>query len=71
MQVFVIISKEQRWNNDKCKCECKKLIDKGSCDGGFIWNLSNGECECDKLCDIGEYLGYENYKCRKKLVAVN
>ena len=26
------------------------------------------ECEYDKLCDTGEYLDYENGKCRKKLV---
>ena len=26
------------------------------------------ECECDKACDVGEYLDYENCKCRKKLV---
>ena len=39
------------------------------CDKGFIWNPSNCECECDKSCDIGEYLDYENFKCRKKLVA--
>ena len=31
-------------------------------------NASNSECECDKTCDIGEYLHYENCKCRKKLV---
>ena len=42
------------------------MIDKGSCDKGFIWNPSN--CECDKLCDVGEYLDYSNYKYRKKLV---
>ena len=23
---------------------------------------------CDKSCDVGGYLGYENCKCRKKLV---
>ena len=44
------------------------MIDKGVCDKGFIWNPSNCECECDKSCDIGEYLDYENCKCRKKLV---
>ena len=44
------------------------MLDKGVCDKGFIWNPSNWECECDKWCDIGEYLGYENCKCRKKLV---
>ena len=26
------------------------------------------ECKCDKSCDVGEYLDYENCKCRKKLV---
>ena len=44
------------------------MIDKGICDKGFIWNPSNCECECDKSCDVGEYLDYENCKCRKKLV---
>ena len=38
------------------------------CDKGYIWNPSNCECECDKACDVGEYLGYENCKCRKRLV---
>ena len=38
------------------------------CDKGFIWNPSDCECECDKSCDIGEYLHYENCKCRKELV---
>ena len=30
----------QRWNEDKCRCECKELIDKGICDKGFIRNPS-------------------------------
>ena len=38
------------------------------CDKGFIWNPINCECECDKTCDIGEYLDYQNCKCRKKWV---
>ena len=38
------------------------------CDKRFIWNPSNCQCECDKACDVGEYLDYENCKCRKKLV---
>ena len=63
-----VCKNKQRWNEDKCWCECKELIDKGVCDKGFIWNPSNCECECDKSCDIGEYLGYENCICRKKLV---
>ena len=63
-----VCNNKQHWNDDKCKCECKELIDKGICDKEFIWNPSNCECECDKSCDIGEYLDYENCKCRKKLV---
>ena len=44
------------------------MIDKGVCDKGFMWNPSNCECGCDKACDVGEYLDYENCKCRKKWV---
>ena len=46
----------------------EELIDKGMCDKGLIWNPSNCEREFDKACVIGEYLDYENCKCRKKLV---
>ena len=45
-----------------------KINGKGIQDKGFIWNSSNYECKCDKSCDIGEYLDYENCRCRKKLV---
>ena len=48
---------------DKCRCECKELLDKG-----FIWNPSNDECECNKSCDVGEYLDYKNCKCRKRII---
>ena len=44
------------------------MLDKGRCDKRFVWNLSNCECKCDKSCDVGEYLDYENCKCRKKLI---
>ena len=64
----IVCNNKQRWNKNKCRCECKELIDKAVCDKGFIWNPSNCECECDKTCSIGEYLDYENCKCRKKLV---
>ena len=64
----VVCHNKQRWNNDKCRCECKELIDKGVCDKGYAWNPSNCECECDKSCDIGEYLDYESCRCRKRLV---
>ena len=63
-----ICNNKQRWNKDKCRCECKELIDEGVCDKGFIWNASDYKCEYDTMCDIGEYLEYENCKCRKRLV---
>ena len=63
-----ICNNKQRWNEDKCRYECKKLVDKGVWDKGYTWNPSNCECECDRSCDIGEYLDYLNCKCRKKLV---
>ena len=49
-----VCNSRQRLNEDKYRCECKELIDKGICDKGFIWNPSNFECEYDKSCGIGE-----------------
>ena len=63
-----VCNNKQRWNNGKCRCECKELIDSGRCDKGFIWNPSNCECECNKSCDVGEYLDYKKCKCRKRLI---
>ena len=47
-----VCNNKQKRNEDKCRCECKGLIDIGIRDKGFIWNPSNCECKCDKLCDI-------------------
>ena len=63
----IFCNNKQYWNENKCRCECKKLIDKGVCDKQFIWNPSNCKCECDKSYDVGEYLDYKNCKCRQKL----
>ena len=63
----IVFNNKQRWNEDKRRCECKKLIDKGLRDKEVIWNPSNCECECDKSCDIREYVDYKNCKCRKRM----
>ena len=63
-----VCNNKQSWNDDKCRCECKELNDKGICDKGYAWNPSNCECESDKSCDVGGYLDYKNCKCRKRLV---
>ena len=61
----IICNNEQCWNKDKCRWVCKELIDKGTCNKGFIWNPSNCDCDCDQSCDIG-LLDYSNCKCKKK-----
>ena len=43
-----VCNNRQRCNEDKCKCECKELIDKDVWDKEFIWNPSNCECKYDK-----------------------
>ena len=32
----IVCNNKQRWNKDQCRCECKKLINKGLCDKGYI-----------------------------------
>ena len=56
----IVCNNKQRWNEDKCKCECKELVETQECDKGFIWNPSNCNCECDKPCNMSEYLDYQN-----------
>ena len=31
-----VCNNRQRWNEEKCRCECPELIDKGKCHKGFI-----------------------------------
>ena len=31
-----VCDNKKHWNDDKCMCECKELIDKVVCDKGFI-----------------------------------
>ena len=28
----IVCNNKQRWNDDKCRCECRELIDKRICD---------------------------------------
>ena len=35
-----VCNNKQCWNNDKCQCQCKELIDKGVCDKGYACNPS-------------------------------
>ena len=64
----IFCNNKQRWNKDKCRCECKELIDKGVCDKGFVFNPSNCKCECDKSCNTIQYLDYLDCKCKKRII---
>ena len=33
-----VCNNKQRWNDDKCRCECKELIDKGVSDKRYALN---------------------------------
>ena len=59
-----LCNNKQLWNDDKWRCECKKLIDKGVFDKVLNWNPSNCEYQCYKSRDFIEYLDYKN--CAKK-----
>ena len=42
---IICSNKRQKWNKEKCRCEC--LVDK-KCDNKFFWNPSNCKCEYKK-----------------------
>ena len=60
-----VCSNKQICNDNKYRCECKELVDRGVCNKGFIWNPSKCDCECFKSCDFSKYLDYKNCKCKK------
>ena len=35
----------QKWNNDKCWCECKNLKERRVCGKDYIWNFATFHCE--------------------------
>ena len=47
----------QKWNKDKCRCECLKIK---KCNTGYFWDVNNCRCKMKKLailikeeeCDI-------------------
>ena len=41
----------QKWNGDKCRCECLKIK---KCDIGYSWNVNNCTCEMKKLAALIE-----------------
>ena len=64
----------QKWNNDKCRCECKKHH---ICEKGYIWNPATCSCEIGKylasiidnsviMCD--EIIDVEEKKIFKKIL---
>ena len=42
----------QKWNKDKCRCECLKIKD---CDIGYSWNINNCRCEMKKSSALTKF----------------
>ena len=40
----IICNNKQKWNKDKCRCECKKFVNK-KCNNDSIWNPSSCKWE--------------------------
>ena len=55
-----VCNSKEKWNHDKCRCECKKSINQISCKKSYMWNLSTCDCGYDKTFEIGEYLDIKN-----------
>ena len=43
----IICNNKQKWDKDKCRCECKKLVHE-KCDENVMWNPSSCHCEYKK-----------------------
>ena len=46
-----VCNNKQKWNEEKCKCECLEIKE---CDTGFSWNVSNCSCEMKKMSSLIE-----------------
>ena len=55
-----VCNSKQKWNHDKCPCNCKKFDGWVSCKNDFMWSPSTCGFECNKACKINEYLGNKN-----------
>ena len=67
-------SSDQWWNNDKCRCECKKHR---ICEKDYVWNPATCNCEngkylasimdkimCDEIINTEEKHFIEKIKCK-------
>ena len=51
-------SSNEKWNNDKCQCECKKY---GTCKKDYRWNPST--CICDNSKRLQYIIDYSVVVC--------
>ena len=47
----IICNNRQKWNKDKCRCECKKSVHK-KCDNDFVWSPRSCKRECKKTAHL-------------------
>ena len=55
-----VCNTKQRWNEDKCRCECKELIDKGTCDKVIMMLVLINGVKCGTSLRFWENNGWIN-----------
>ena len=62
-----VCNSKQKWNDDKCRCECNKVDDWGFCKKDCIWNTSAHDCDYNKAKKkkkkIDKYLSTKSCSC--------
>ena len=66
----IICNNKQKWNKDKSRCQCKKLVHK-KCDNDFIWNPSSCKYKCKKKASHLLIKQCENEIIQNKTQSVN
>ena len=58
----------QKWNHDKCWCDCKELRACDSCIDDYIWNPTMWDREWNKACKTTEHLNIGNCSREERLL---
>ena len=53
---FSVCNYKQKWNKDKCRCECLKTK---KCGGEFFWNVINFRCESRRFLKSKNFLKFK------------
>ena len=63
-----VCNSKQKWNHDKCWCDCKELRACDSCIDDYIWNPTMWNREWNKACKTTEHLNIGNCSREERLL---